>query len=234
MMMAIKKTKKKSVQDDAVQDDVRETEIRNKFLLKKDEKSGRSGTDAYLIVEKITYHFELKSTTTGSVTTARDFGMEHIKKLGPKHWLIGKYNKAKKLLEVYYLSPKMMKPWIEKIEKYIKPDFKLLDLIIEEITIKSLNALLGDSEYYSFEEVEKLQKKQIIKHKEKYQSYIDKIKGMIPKEKMLIVLQDRCRYLMHRGSTLNNPHIPKDYIEKNGHKVENQKDLIEILTKHSL
>jgi len=237
MMMAIKKTKKKSVQDDAVQDDVRETEIRNKFLLEKDEKSGRSGTDAYLIVKKIKYHFELKSTTTGSVTTARDFGMEHIKKLGPKHWLIGKYNRAKDLLKVYYLSPKMMKPWIEEIERYIKPDFKLLDLIIEEITIKSLNALLGDSEYYSFEEVEKLQKKQIIKHKdlkEKYQSYIDKIKGMIPKEKMLIVLQDRCRYLMHRGATLNNPKISKKYLEDNGRVVENQKDLIGILTKHSL
>jgi len=90
-MMAIKKTKKKSVQDDAVQDDVRETEIRIKFLLKKDEKSGRSGTDAYLIVKKIKYHFELKSTTTGSVTTARDFGMEHIKKIRSKtlaYWKI--------------------------------------------------------------------------------------------------------------------------------------------------
>ena len=227
--MAIKKTKKKSVQDD-----VRETEIRNKYLLKKDEKLGRSGTDAYLIVEEKTFHFELKSTTTGSVTTARDFGMEHIKKLGAIHWLIGKYNKAQELLEVYYLSPAMMKPWINKIEEYIRPDFKLIDLIIPDIKIEALHSLLGNKEYYSFAEVKKLQKMQINKHKSRYQSYIDKNHKGIPKEKMLIVLQDRCKYLMHRGSTLNNPHIPKNYIELNGHKVENHKELIEIIKKHSL
>jgi orotate phosphoribosyltransferase-like protein len=30
-------------------------------------------------------------------------------------------------------------------------------------------------------------------------------------ERMLSILKDRCRYLIERGSTLNNPHIPASY-----------------------
>lgn len=30
---------------------------------------------------------------------------------------------------------------------------------------------------------------------------------------MLEILRDRCRYLIKRGATLNNPHIPGSYFE---------------------
>jgi hypothetical protein len=31
---------------------------------------------------------------------------------------------------------------------------------------------------------------------------------------MLKILKERCLYLNERGSTLNNPHIPKGFLEK--------------------
>ena len=30
---------------------------------------------------------------------------------------------------------------------------------------------------------------------------------------MLLILRDRCQYLIERGSTLNNPHIPASYFK---------------------
>jgi hypothetical protein len=33
-------------------------------------------------------------------------------------------------------------------------------------------------------------------------------------EAMVEILQDRCRYLIERGSTLNNPHIPPEFFQK--------------------
>ena len=32
-------------------------------------------------------------------------------------------------------------------------------------------------------------------------------------ERMLSILKDRCQYLIERGSTLNNPHIPASYFQ---------------------
>lgn len=32
-------------------------------------------------------------------------------------------------------------------------------------------------------------------------------------ERMLLILRDRCQYLIERGSTLNNPHIPASYFK---------------------
>ncbi|WP_293079190.1 hypothetical protein [Okeania sp. SIO3B5] len=32
-------------------------------------------------------------------------------------------------------------------------------------------------------------------------------------ERMLSILRDRCQYLIERGSTLNNPHIPASYFK---------------------
>lgn len=41
---------------------------------------------------------------------------------------------------------------------------------------------------------------------------MDRHMGYSP-ERMLSILQDRCRYLLERGSTLNNPHIPASYFK---------------------
>ena len=70
------------------QDDDRENSMRELFELYKDDNEGRSGIDAFLDFEGKTIPFELKTTSQGSVTTAIDFGPDHIEKWKDKHWLI--------------------------------------------------------------------------------------------------------------------------------------------------
>ena len=54
----------------------------------------------------------------------------------------------------------------------------------------------------------KLQKKQY--SASQYQEKMDLEDGYSPK-RMLEILKDRCKYLIERGSTLNNPQIPASY-----------------------
>lgn len=54
-------------------------------------------------------------------------------------------------------------------------------------------------------------------HKKQYtrEQYLEKMdldSGYSPSI-MLAILQDRCKYLIQRGSTLNNPHIPASYFK---------------------
>ena len=39
------------------------------------------------------------------------------------------------------------------------------------------------------------------------------LKNGYSSERILKIIQDRCRYVIERGSTLNNPHIPGSYFE---------------------
>ncbi|CCQ53795.1 hypothetical protein [Crocosphaera watsonii] len=39
---------------------------------------------------------------------------------------------------------------------------------------------------------------------------MDRENGYSP-QRMLQIIRDRCEYIMRRGSTLNNPHIPASY-----------------------
>ena len=83
-----------------VQDDSREIEVRNLFGLYKPEGS-RADTDAEFVVNGIKIAVELKSTSTvsESVTTVRDFSMDHVRKWRHKHWIIGFYDKSGKILK---------------------------------------------------------------------------------------------------------------------------------------
>jgi hypothetical protein len=36
--------------------------------------------------------------------------------------------------------------------------------------------------------------------------------GAYSRDRMRALLQERCNYLIRRGSTLNNPHIPESYL----------------------
>lgn len=198
------------------QDDQREEETRKLFDLQKDESEGRSGTDAFLQMEGKKLEFELKTTSTGSVTTVRDFGPDHIQKWKGKHWLIGVYENEKPKYFLYG-SPDNMKQWIDEKEKYIKPDFDLAGIISEKITLEDLYTVLEKKGKYTLEDAQKLHKKQYTK--EQYIGMMDLPDGYSPK-RMLQILKDRSKYLMERGSTLNNPHIPASYFE-NWPRIEN-------------
>lgn len=190
------------------QDDDRENSMRELFELYKDDNEGRSGIDAFLDLNGKIIPFELKTTSQGSVTTVRDFGPDHIEKWKDKHWLIGFLMND---VEYYkYGSPAMMAPWINSKEQYISPDFKLADLVPAKITIEDMYDILGCKESYSYDDAKSIQKMQY--KKEKYLQLQDLESGYSP-ARMLEIIKDRANYLIKRGSTLNNPHIPFSYFE---------------------
>jgi hypothetical protein len=192
--------------DNVFQDDQREREMRQIFGLTKDETEGRSGIDAYLQLDGKLYPFELKTTSKGSVTTVRDFGHEHIRKWKNKHWLIGFYKNNSVTFK--YGSPKSMDLWIREKEDYISPDFALSDIIRSKMELPDLYKILGEKPQYTLDDAKRIQKKQY--SSEKYRDLMDTVNGYTPNA-MLNILRDRAAYIIERGSTLNNPHIPESY-----------------------
>lgn len=197
-----------------VQDDRRENELITLFQLQKPPNATRSGTDAILNLNGIYIPFELKSTTSSSVTTVRDFGLDHIKKWQGKHWLFGFYNKnGTELKYCLYASPQAMAQWISEKEAYIMSDYKLAELVPERLTIEDLYEIIGQKDVYTLADARSLLKSQKqYKTAQNYREKMDLSQGYSP-ERMLSLLKDRCRYLLERGSTLNNPHILASYFQ---------------------
>lgn len=190
------------------QDDTRELAMCTLFRLRKDEQENRSGIDAFLDFNGMSIPFELKTTSKGSVTTVRDFGIDHIEKWKGKHWLIGFFHNGND----YYLygSPCAMDPWIRSKESYIAPDIKLASLTASNLSLEDLFETLGEKQKYSLDDAKALQKMQY--SAAEYRKLMDLENGYSQKV-MLNILRDRTTYLMTRGSTLNNPHIPLSYFE---------------------
>lgn len=193
-----------------VQDDAREKEVRALFKL--GDGDGREGTDAYLVgIASNPIPFELKSTTRSGFSTVRDLGPDHITKWRKNHWLFAVYDEAgAKLQYTLYGPPSRMEAWIKKMEEYVGPDFIIAEVVPEMITMGVVNRIFGTKPLYSFEDARRLQKSQY--SQEEYGKRMDKPAGYSP-ERMLEIVQERCRYLIERGSTLNNPHIPMSYFE---------------------
>jgi hypothetical protein len=194
-----------------VQDDRREDEQIELFELDLPDDKSRSGTDAVLNIGSVRIEFELKSTTKETVTTVRDFGLEHIEKWTGKHWLFGFYtSQGKALRYTRYASPQMMAPWIEDRRNYIEADFQLAELAPARLVLDDLYQLIGKQAVYSLQQAQKLQKKQLTDGQ--YRQLQDCDEGFSA-QRMLELLKLRCQYVIRRGSTLNNPHIPKAVLE---------------------
>lgn len=69
---------------------------------------------------------------------------------------------------------------------------------------------LGEKDQYSLADARKLLGKKLTIPQ--YWERMD-CKAGYTSDQMLAILQDRCRYLIERGSTLNNPHIPGKYFD---------------------
>jgi hypothetical protein len=207
------------------QDDIRESAMRELFGLYKDESEGRSGVDAYLDIDGKIIPFELKTTSKGSVTTVRDFGLEHIKKWKDQHWLIGFFVGGREYYK--YGSPKMMSPWIQEKQKYIAPDFKLANFAAAKLDLNDMYRILERKEKYTYEDAKRLHKMQYTK--EEYINLQDLDGGYSP-HRMLDIMKDRAKYLIERGSTLNNPHVPfkyfNDWVEITENHAEELKRLV--------
>lgn len=193
----------------SVQDDRRENELIALFQLEKPRNPNRIGIDAFLNLNGQKIPFELKSTTQSSITTVRDFGIEHIRKWQGKHWLFGFYAQGGiDLKYCLYASPQQMQPWIQEKESYIFSDYQLAQYTPQLLNLTILYKILGQKSIYSLEDAQKLHKRQYTR--QEYLTQMDLENGYSP-ERMLAILQNRCKYILERGSTLNNPHIPASY-----------------------
>ncbi|MCK5707543.1 MAG: hypothetical protein KAI43_07795 [Candidatus Aureabacteria bacterium] len=206
------------------QDDDREDAMIALFDLYKDKTEGRSGIDAFLKIDGKTIPFELKTTSQGSVTTVRDFGLDHIRKWENKHWLIGFFIEGREYYK--YGSPSMMAEWIKNKEKYISPDFKLAKLVPAKINLEDMHSIIGKKDVYTYSDAKAIQKMQY--KKEQYLQLQDLGQCYSPK-RMLEIVKDRAQYLIERGSTLNNPHIPFTYFDGWTEITENHAEQLRIM-----
>ncbi len=195
----------------AVQDDTREKEMCALIGLR--EGGGRSDVDAFfdfsLNGKTIASPIELKSTTNESVSTARDVGPAHIAKWRERIWIFGFYDShGNQLHTLLTLGPDDMEPWISKIENYIAPDFAIGERIADKLELEDVYIICGEKEEYNLDDAQRLHKRQW--NRAEYQSHMD-IQNGYSSSQMLEILRLRAVYLNERGSTLNNPHIPKTF-----------------------
>lgn len=205
-----------------VQDDERERELVRMFNLDWDAAHQRSGVDALLDIEVQSrphrLQIEVKSTTGHTVSTARDVGMEHIRKWREKLFVIGFYSKDARrpeLLRCLCLTPVDMEPWITDIEAKIQIDFKLAQCASRRLTLQDLFEVCGEQQQYTIQDAKKLHKLQWTS--QQYTSAADITDNGnigLSQQKMLEVLQLRAQYIAERGATLNNPHITKTHLIK--------------------
>lgn len=193
----------------SVQDDARERELLQLFNLHVPPSRSRAETDAFLTRGGEELAFELKSTTKDSVSTARDFGPDHIVKWKRRHWIFGFYDSdGRRLLHCHYASPADMAPWIKEKEHYSLPDVVLASSAAKLVDRSVLIEILGEKAVYTPQDAQWIMKRQWTVTE--YREAQDVAGGYSP-ERMLAILQARCGYVIRRGATLNNPHIPASY-----------------------
>lgn len=207
-----------------IQDNTRETELINKFGLIKTNHS-RIGIDAKTVVDKKEIHFEIKSTTMGSVSTASPLTLDHIIKWKKCHWLIGIYNKKAKLDYCVYGSPDEMDQWLSYWEQDIRRGLSISDMLVERIDIKMVEETFGNKKIYSYDDAVFVFKGL---YTTKEYNKLKDCKDGYSKKRMLEMFKEHNKMYLYRGSSLNNPKIPKKYYS-HWKIVTNRKELKEAI-----
>ena len=195
----------------AAQDDSRENRLVDLFNLDRPVGRVRHGTDAILTMDGKEFEFELKSITTtkGGLTTVRDFGPDHITKWKTKHWIVALYA-GDLLTACKYASPDDVRPWVDGRWEYVKADFMAAEIVPEEVSLETMYTILGRKKFYTLADAKAVQKMQY--SAAKYKDAMDLPSGYSA-HAMLEIYRDRVKYLLSRGSTLNNPKIPQSMVE---------------------
>jgi hypothetical protein len=94
-----------------------------------DSGEGKRGIDARDIYGN---DYELKTGTIGSFATTRDFGFNTLEKWSVRHWICGHgyvdQDRNLVLTEIYYISPKQMRPWFERMEEVLLEKKKVIEI----------------------------------------------------------------------------------------------------------
>jgi hypothetical protein len=113
-----------------VQDNRREDELIRLFNLQPGE-NNRIGVDAYDVLGN---PFELKTTSKGGVSTARDLGPAHIDKWERRFWLIATFKNhtggAFVFERFFFFSRHHMSGWYEKMRQDFAADISLTDRLM--------------------------------------------------------------------------------------------------------
>lgn len=93
----------------------------------------RNGIDARTVSG---FPVELKSTTTESVTTARDAGIKHIRKWRRQYWIIGKGEMTEDRedwlpQELFFAHPDDLEKFFRTVEYKIKRTMSIFDVAIK-------------------------------------------------------------------------------------------------------
>ena len=184
-----------------------------RFNLTVDPERKRGDIDAVLELDGKKINFELKSTTSDSVSTVRDFGPDHIAKWRDNlHWLFAFYkDDGVSLKYCVYASPTDMEGWIGGKETYIAPDLKLADALPSSVDSSFVTSVLGAKASYTKADAQLLMKKQW--SAAQYRDNADLTGGLFSLQRMTELMQARAQYVILRGSTLNNPHIEAKFFD---------------------
>ena len=203
----------------APQDDKREKEMLRIFGLRQNLNTTRGDKDAFFQLESGKHEIlELKSSTKDTFVTARDFGPNHILKWRKQHFLGSFYDaEGNEIQRSIFIPNFLLNNWLDEQTEYIAHDLAILD------TIRSLlhssdaaqnikNAIFGDNCSYDISDVKKLMKRQYKKiDYDKISKRVGK-KIVVSNDDMNNAIMDRIEYLLNRGTTRNNPHINKTFL----------------------
>ena len=204
-------------------DDARERQMLSLFNLERPQGHQRGGIDAVLQLEGRdvpsglhgeVVPFELKSATKGKAdfSTGRDIGLHTINRWRGLHWLFAVYDSPTDdhPSRCYYGSPGKMAAMFDLMASYIEHDVKLGELVPNLITLDTTREVLGDRERFEPSLAKRLMKNQY--SAAEYRKALDRSDPSgYSLAAMHVMLQDRCRYLIARGGTRNNPHFPASY-----------------------
>ncbi len=76
----------------------------------------------------------MKTTTQSRISTARDVGLNHLKKWRQLYWICSKgnyVNRKFQFAETYFLFPAQLEEWFSKIEASITADDKLFKRVLK-------------------------------------------------------------------------------------------------------
>ena len=210
------------------QDDAREQMMRGACNIQKD--SGRYGEDGFLDIRvgERTHHllFELKSAPENDdFGTGRDTGLAQLQRWSQMHFVFAWIPPREMMIKrMWYGSPLALKGWNEREQAYIKLDLALVDRIPPLATAELLHELIGEKDEYTFDDLSVLVKDQWNKDTRRGRAtslYEDRADVHRDRQRRLNryshdialrALEDRVRYLLDRGATVNNRKISKKYV----------------------
>lgn len=147
------------------------------------------------------------------------YTIEDARALQKKQYTVGHYTEQKNS-ETGYTPERMLEIFKDRS-----------DLISSDLDLDVMYKILGEKNEYTIEDAKELQKKHYTM--QRYKELQDLVFVGYSPERMLQIFKDRVKYLISRGSTLNNPHIPNSYFDDCPEITENHVEQLKSMVRAS-